>query len=81
MKEPRTLLLKATTLRGLFVFLKQSLRISAKQTYKIIEREPRMVYQNHHESIRKKVAMLAEVHASRMVQQGVLKRAPSFYLM
>jgi len=76
-----TLLMKVSTLRGLFLFVKQTLHISAKDFAQIIEQEPQMVYQNYHESIRKKVALLLDSKAPKMIQQELIKRVPSFYLM
>jgi hypothetical protein len=73
--------MKLSTLRGFFIFLKQTLHVSAKDASKIIEEVPQMIYQNHRDAIRKKVALLIDSHAPKMIQQEVIKRAPLLYLM
>ena len=69
-----------TTIRGLFFYLQTTLHISNKRILRIIRNNPKFIFQNHQARIRAKVSYLEGQGVEKMVQKGILVKAPEFYM-
>ncbi len=80
MKEPRVLLMKYSTVRGLFHTMRKTLHIGPTHIAEILEREPRFILQHLDEALPQKLKMLEDAGVNKCVQKELMKRVPEFYL-
>jgi len=74
------LLLNYPSLRGIFFFLRNYMHIQNKDITRMIEENPLLIFQNMNENIRKKVVLLEKNGIPRIIQKGIMKKLPQFYL-